>query len=403
MASYGRFSVNRQHLINGVRERLKRYPPPHQNHYGVVPNPPPETSVALGSAQTAHRTALEAIGRADALAKSYPQHFLLSRVLVRQEAVTSSAIEGTYSTLDQLLEDEATFDPFDPDGEVCRTATKQVKNYAEALEGALAAVERNRYDALSVGLIRDLQCQVVKDDPAYKHTPGEVRGPSHVVWIGGSGHIARSIYNPCPPEDVHNCLAAHIEYLRCDGLQAVHQSIITRMALAHAHFEAIHPFPDGNGRVGRLLLPLLLAADGHAPLYITPHLAVDRSAYMDGLKVAQQRLEYAPLIQALSLAISAAVYRAERAHEQLQALSADWIKRAKWRKNSAARRTLEMVSSFPVMTAKRLSATLGVTLKSANDGIKQLTSASILRERTGFKRNRVFVAHEVLEIFNAPL
>jgi Fic family protein len=395
--------VNRQHLINGVRERLKRYPAPYDSHYGVVPLAPPENSVPLGSAQSAHRTAIEAIGRADALARAYPHHFLLSRVLVRQEAVTSSAIEGTYSTLDQLLEDEATFDPLDPDGEVRRTATKQVKNYAEALEGALASVERNRYDALSVGLIRDLQRQVVKDDPDYKHTPGDVRGPAHVVWIGGSGHIARSIYNPCPPGEVHACLTEHIAYLRCDGLQAVHQSMITRMALAHAHFEAIHPFPDGNGRVGRLLLPLMLAADGHAPLYITPHLAADRAAYMDGLKAAQQRLDYAPLIQVLSAAITAAVDRAETAHESLLALSSDWITRAKWRKNSAARRTLDMLSSFPVMTAKRLSASLSVTLKSANDGIKQLENAGIVRERTGFKRNRVFVAHEVLDIFNAPL
>lgn len=395
--------MNRQHLANGVRERLKRYPAPHDSHYGVVPVAPSETSIALGTAQAAHRSAVEAIGRADALAKSYPHHFLLSRVLVRQEAVTSSAIEGTYSTLDQLLEDEATFDPLDPEGDVRRVATKQVKNYAEALEGALSAVERNRYDALSVGLIRDLQRQVVKDDPDYKHTPGEVRGGGHVVWIGGSGHISRSIYNPCPPDDVPACLADHIAYLRCDGLQAVHQSMITRMALAHAHFEAIHPFPDGNGRVGRLLLPLMLAADGHAPLYITPHLAADRAAYMDGLKSAQQRLEYAPLIQVLSAATTAAVDRAERAHEQLIALSVDWAQRARWRRNSAARRTLDMLSSFPVLTAKRLSVSLGVTLKSANDGIKQLTGAGILRERTGFKRNRVFVAHEILQIFNAPL
>ena len=124
---------------------------------------------------------------------------------------------------------------------------------------------------------------------------------------------------------------------------------------------------------------------------------------MDGLKAAQQRLEYAPLVQALSSAITASVHRAEDAHEQLLALAMDWAARAKWRRNSAARRTLDLLSSFPVTTAKRLAATLGVTLKSANDGIKQLEQAGILRERTGFKRNRVFVAHEVLEIFNAPL
>ena len=90
--------MNRAHLAPAIRDKLERYPKPWDSHYGVVPLPPTEEAVDLGSARAALDSALASIGRADALAKSYPDHFLLSRVLVRQEAVTSSAIEGTYST-----------------------------------------------------------------------------------------------------------------------------------------------------------------------------------------------------------------------------------------------------------------------------------------------------------------
>lgn len=166
--------MNRNHLTHLVREQLKRYPKPWDNHYGVVPLPPTEEPVTLGAARAALDSAIASIGRADALAKTYPNHFLLSRVLVRQEAVTSSAIEGTYSTLDHLLEMEESDDEEDAEG-------RQVRSYAWALERALGQIERNRYDGFSVGLIRDLQREVVKDDPDYRNEPGRIR--DHVVWI----------------------------------------------------------------------------------------------------------------------------------------------------------------------------------------------------------------------------
>src|SRR5205085_1266565 len=114
----------------------------------------------------------------------YPNHFFLSRILVRQEAVASSAIEGTYSTLDHLLEVE------EEDPALQRQAdaeAKQVQSYALKLERALDDVERNRHDAFSTGMIRDLQRAVVKDDPDYKLEPGKFRPPGSVVCIG-AGH-----------------------------------------------------------------------------------------------------------------------------------------------------------------------------------------------------------------------
>ena len=382
--------MNRNHLTNGVRERLKRYPKPWDSHYGVVPLPPTEEPVTLGAARAALEAAIASIGRADALRKTYPNHFLLSRVLVRQEAVTSSAIEGTHSTLDHLLEMEESEDEADADG-------RQVRSYAWALERAISQIERNRHDGFSVGLIRDLQREVVKDDPDYRYEPGKIR--DHVVWIGGT-HIARSIYNPTPPADISTCLAQHIDYLRCTGLQQVSQSFVARMAVAHAHFEAIHPFPNGNGRTGRLLLPLMMAAEGHTPLYLAPFISVNRPAYMDGLRAAQQRLEYAPLVEVLSRAIVATVDMAEAAHSDLFHLYVDWTNRHAWRKNSTARRALDLLVGFPVVTIRRLASELSVSAQAASVAAHQLVEAKVLTEKTGYRRNRVFVASEVLRVYN---
>jgi Fic family protein len=398
------FWMNRQHLTQAVRDRLKRYPKPYESHYGVVPLRPYEDPIRLdGSPRQGLVSAIECIGRADALARSYESHFLLSRVLVRQEAITSSAIEGTYSTLDHLLEfeesEKSEFEGWDLNETADETPeVRQVRSYALVLERQLDQIQRNRLDGFSVGLIRDLQREVVKDDPDFKDEPGEIR--ECVVWIGGPGDISRSTYNPCPPSDIRVCLEDQIGYLQCKGLQHANQSIVARMAIAHSHFEAIHPFRDGNGRTGRLLLPLMLAADGHTPLYLAPYLARNRHSYMEGLAAAQQRLEYAPLIGVLANAIIATVEMAETAHRDLFALFVNWNNRRKWRKNSAAKLALDLLPGFPVVTTKTLASKLKVSPQAANTAAQQLIEAGILTEKTGAKRNRVFVASEVLEIFN---
>lgn len=391
--------MDAQHLAPELRKQLVRLPAPFDAHFGIIPLPPKEDAVELGAARAVHATALESIGKADGLAKAYPDHFFLSRILVRQEAVASSAIEGTYSTLDHLLEVEEA-DPTDQ--KRADASARQVGSYAAALERALGDVERNRHDAFSVGLIRDLQREVVKDDPDYKIEPGMLRPPGHIVHIGGGPDIARSIYNPTPPENIDQCLNDQISYLRCAGLQKANQSVITRMAISHAHFEAIHPFPNGNGRTGRLLLPLMLAADGHTPLYLAPYIAANRPAYMDALRAAQQRLQFVPLIEVLSRATIHAVDTVEATHGDLFAVFALWSSRRKWRKNSAAKRALDLLTGYPVITPARLAAQLAISVQAGHAAIKQLVKVDILTERTGFKRNRVFVAREVLRIYNRP-
>jgi Fic family protein len=260
--------MNRNHLIPPLRERLRRFPPPLENYFGVVPFPPTEEAIAVGDAASDHYAATEALGRADALSREFPNHFLLSRVLVRKEAVASSDIEGTHSTLDALLEVEET------DEEEASEADILVRDYAIALEAAITDVESNGYNAFTIHTVEKLHRALMRNDKDFlrRHgEPGEFRRKQ--VRIGGNG-FNDSIYNPPPHTEVLASMAGQISYLRSDGMQQLHQSIITQMAVAHAHFEAINPFPDGNGRVGRLLLPLMLCASGHVPLYLAPYFCI---------------------------------------------------------------------------------------------------------------------------------
>lgn len=387
--------MKRADLIPAVRRTLQRLPAPHDSHYGVVPTAPMEGAVIITDVQAIHSRALEALGRADAMASS--NHFLMSRVLVRQEAVASSDIEGTHSTLDALLQVEETDAEAHADDD---TAAWMVRDYAVALEWALGEVRERGHDAFDVEMLETLHGSLMRADREFLdkgHKPGFIRG--HVVWMGGSGDIARSTLNPPPPARVSECLSDDVGYLRCEGAQVLHQSIITRMAIAHAHFLAVHPFPDGNGRVARLMLPLMMAADERVPLYLSPYISDHRPGYVEALKAAQQRLDPLPLIAHLSEAIVDSVDAAESTISKLAELDHDWDARRRWRKGSAALRLRHMLASHPIMTAQTATRLLGVTPAQARNALRDLEKVGIVQEQTGYRRNRIFRAGEVLAIF----
>lgn len=379
--------------MHAVRERLVRYPQPHESHYGVMPLAPPEDAVPIQPVQFAHDRALTMLGRAQALAKQVPDPYVISRTLSRREAVDSSAIEGTNSTLNELL----TVEEHDDEAQ---GAAGQVRDYALTLDLLLPRAAREGSDIFTIELIQELHREAMRHDPDYDAVPGEFK--TVVNWIGRTGHIATSTYNPAPPDEVIPCLQQTAAYMRCEGMQALTQSLITRMAIAHAHFEAIHPYSDGNGRVGRLLLPMMMAAEGHVPLYLAPYIAANRAGYYDGLKAAQQRLEWAPLVGYLSDAVSGTVEELFATRAALEALASEWRERRKFRAGSASLRALDLLIDYPVITLKRLADKLDVSRPQALTAINQLVDANILIERTGHRRNRVFAAEAMLAIVNRP-
>jgi len=384
--------MNRNELAPAVRKRLRRLPAPQEAHYGVLPLSPTEAAIDIGSARASHHRAMEMLGRIDAIAAELHDPYVISRTLSRREAVSSSSIEGTNSTLDELLSIEE-------EDEGARDEARQVRDYAVTLDRFLPRAAETGPDIFTVGLICELHAEAMRSDPDYPDAPGEIR--TIVNWIGGM-NIATSTYNPPPPADVPDCLGDTARYMRIEGMQAMTQSLITRIALAHAHFEAVHPFRDGNGRVGRLLIPMMMAADGRAPLYISPYIEANKAAYYAGLKAAQQRLEWAPLIGFLSDAITGSVEELVATRGALKALREDWRLRRRFRTNSAALRMLDILPDYPVTTASRMAGRLGLSMPATLTGISQLVDAGILRERTGYRRNRIFSAPEVLRLLNRP-
>lgn len=341
-----------------------------------------------------HIRAIEALGRLRTLAEQLDDPYVVSRLLARREAVSSSSIEGTNSTLDELLTLE------EGANDEQRDATRQVRDYALILDRLVPEAMRQGPAIFEEALIRNLHREAMRSDPDYQDIPGEWR--TRVVWIGGARNIAYSTYNPAPPMRIEACLGDTLSYLRADGMQVMTQSLIARMAIAHAHFEAVHPFRDGNGRVGRLLLPLMMAAEGHPPLFLSPYIEAHKNAYHDGLKAAQQQLDWARIIGFMANAIVGTVDELMATRQALSNLEREWLTRRRFRKNSTAEFALTMLTNYPVVTSRRLGERLGVSARAAITAIDQLVDAQILHERTGYSRNRVFAASEVLTILNRP-
>jgi Fic family protein len=385
--------VDRSGLCHQVRGALKRLPPPFSNHYGVVPLPPPTSSPSITPVLREIQAASAALARLETLTSELGDPWLVSRILMRREAVSSSAIEGTNSTLDELLAVEETGDTQGQE------AARQVKDYALCLDAALPQAISLGPAVFTSGLISELHRSVMKSETAYAGTPGKPR--ARVVWIGGRD-IAYSTYNPTPPEDIGRCLADSIAYMRGDADETLAPHVITRMAVAHAHFEAVHPFNDGNGRVGRLLLPLLMAAQGHAPLFLSPYIEANRSAYYAALAAAQQRLLWHEMIGFVSDAVTGSVAELLATRRALQDLRSIWLSRRKFRSGSAALRALDALPHYPVATTGRLASLLDVSTAQAGQAIQQLMEVGILRERTGYRRNRLFAATEALSVINRP-
>ncbi len=386
--------MKREDLCPAVRAQLRRLPPPFEAHYGVVPLPPPREMISIDPVVPALAAASMALGRVEALSQELGGRWLISRILPRREAVSSSSIEGTNSTLDQLLSAEET------ENENVTNDARQVRDYALTLDELLPQAQQQGGAIFVSDLVQDLHRAVMRGDAGYQDTPGDFR--QRVVWIGGSGDIAYSTYNPAPPENIAPCLGETMAYMRGDDVNLMTQSLITRMAVAHAHFEAVHPFRDGNGRVGRLLLPLMMAAEGHIPLYLSPYIAAHRDVYYEALKMAQQRLAWHHLIGFLAAAITGTVDEMLVTRQALQGLAQLWVKRRAFRRGSAALKALAVLQDYPVLTIKRLTHLADVSFPAATTAIGQLIDANILTERTGYARNRVFVATEILQILNRP-
>ena len=369
----------------------------------VPPAPPRDVPAGLSVARIAEANAT--LVRRPSPERADDRDRLVAYLSARREAVASSRMEGTWTTIDSVLS------PGDAmDDREARSERMSVRAYAVALEEATEEV----WEAGLAALTRDLVCRmherVMSRDPSFRGIAGRIRQPGtagDIVQIGGFPRKEAAIFNPPLPEYVGLCLDDVMAWLRDEELvelgdAGMGMALPVRMAVGHSHFEAVHPFSDGNGRVGRMLWPLQMLAAGHLPLYISGYIEENTAAYSRALQAAQKQLDYSGIVAFVCEAVIASSADEDATRTAITFLPEIWRQRGRFRRKSSPDRALGVLMRLPIITARQLSKELGVSFQAASTALKSLETAGIVRERTGYGRNRVFAAEEVVALLSRP-
>jgi Fic family protein len=305
--------------------------------------------------------------------------------------VLSSRIEGTQATLGELLAAEA--------GAAVKRSPedlREVGNYVVALE---YGVERLRKLPLSLRLVRELHEHLMRGVRGDAATPGSFRRSQN--WIGPAGcTLTEASFVPPPPEHLMDCLGALEKFLHDDTLPP-----LVHAALSHSQFEAIHPFLDGNGRVGRLLITLLLVAKGVLPsplLYLSAWFEATRPEYYARLSAVTERGEWE---EWLGYFLAGAAGQAEDALGRIQRvdeLLSHWRGQLAKTPSRMPEKAVELFAENPFWTVNKLGERLGVAFTTAQRAIDRLESAGIVALASEGKRNRVYCAGALLAILEEP-
>ncbi len=381
-----RREVTGQYEVTHCREEQVR---------AFVPNPlPPKPPLALGgSLLLALDSASLALGRLDSITILLPNPALFLYFYIRKEAVLSSQIEGTQSSLSDLLLFEMEEAPGVPLGDVV-----EVSNYVMALQHGLRRL-RGKDFPLSNRLLREIHSVLLARGRGSDKTPGEFRTSQN--WIGGT-RPGNANYVPPPHTAVQDCMAALERFLhaRDDSLP-----ILIRAALAHVQFETIHPFQDGNGRVGRLLITLLLCEAGMLKeplLYLSLYLRQHREEYYDLLQQVRLTGDWeawiAFFLEGVRETAESAVTTARQLVEMFASDRAT-IEQGNNRVNSTLR-VHEALKDRMILSISEASERTGVAFPTASKAIEQMVKLGIVREITGRRRNRLFAYDRYLAILN---
>lgn len=353
---------------------------------------PPRPALVLdGPLQQMLESAGLALGRLDGVATLLPDEALFLYAYVRKEAVLSSQIEGTQSSLSDLLLfelDEAPGVPLDD--------VREVSNYVAALEHGLRRLRENF--PLSNRLIREIHGVLLSGGRGSNKTPGEFRLSQN--WIGGT-RPGNALFVPPPHTAVPDCMTSFENFLHAetDGLPS-----LLRAGLAHVQFETIHPFLDGNGRVGRLLITLLLCHAGvlHQPLlYLSLYFKQHRSTYYDLLNHVRHTGDWEAwlifYLEGVKLTAEGAFSTAQRLSRMFQD-DRDRIEAAGGRRTGSALRVHNALKAQPILSLPVVCRATKLSFQTAASAMELLTQHGIAREITGKRRDRLFVYEQYLSV-----
>lgn len=335
-----------------------------------------------------------ALGQLAATGRSLPNPHLLIRPFMRREAVLSSRIEGTQASVSDLVLFE-----IHPAQERQTPDVREVSNYVRALEYGLDRVHRL---PLSLRLMRELHSSLMEGVRGGDRFPGEFRREQ--VWIGPPGcSLAEATHVPPPPnDDMHQALYALERFLHTPS----DLPPIARLALVHYQFEAIHPFSDGNGRIGRLLITLMLCLDGILPqplLYLSAYFDRHRQDYYDHLRDVSRRGDWTGWIRFFAQGVAEEAMDAVDRAQRLAHLRAQYIQRVRTPRTSAlVTRLIEELFARPAISIDMVAQWLDLTPASAQKHVDRLMREGILEEVTGRRRNRIFLAREIIQAVQEP-
>lgn len=328
-----------------------------------------------------------ALSELSGLGRHLPNPHLLIASYVRREAVLSSRIEGTTTSLAELLLEEvaAGATPRDPHD------VREVRNYVAALE---YGVTRLRTLPLSLRLVRDLHARLMKGVRGDHATPGEFRRSQN--WIGAVGSaLETAVYVPPPPEHLMATLGAWESFLH--GRDRVPD--LVQCALMHEQFEAIHPFLDGNGRVGRLMITLFLIERGRLPqplLYLSAYLERHRREYYDWLQAVRTDGDWVGWLRFFLIGVEETAREAIGQAGRLMDLRERW--RERLRDYPKVVQLIDALLVNPYMSVARAQRILKVSNPTARQVVARLERAGMLTEITGREWGRLYLARPILKV-----
>ena len=371
--------------------RAGRYISQPSGYRAYYPAPlPPSPPVAIaGELLRVLSDADRALARLDAVSTFLPNPELFVATYVRHEAVLSSQIEGTQSTLEDVLAYEA-----DATHNRAPKDVKEVVNYVRAMDHGLRRLPEL---PLSLRLLREIHKELMHNVRGAERTPGEFRTSQN--WIGPPGStLTNAAYVPPPAHELMNFLGAFEKFLH---ERKGDTPLLIQCGLAHAQFETIHPFLDGNGRVGRLLITLMLCeakALARPLLYLSHYLKANRSEYYERLTAIRERGDWEGWLRFFLRGVANVSLQASETARNIMALREQ--QRAQYAVNANALKLIDALFEKPFVTVTQCSEILGVAYLTANKLVAQFEKSGLLVEVTGGDRNRVFRFQAFLALFS---
>ncbi len=357
-----------------------------------APLPPSPAVVWTPDLRSRFDEALLALGRLDGVTQALPETSLFLYTYVRKEALLSSMIEGTQSSLSDLLLFELDQVPGVPLDDVT-----QVSNYVAALQHGLKRLCGGF--PLSLRLVKEIHAMLLSKGRGSDQTPGEFRRTQN--WIGGT-RPGNAVFVPPPASELPDCLAK-LELFLHD--QPEPTPVLLKAALAHVQFETIHPFLDGNGRLGRLLITLLLCEGKvlrQPMLYLSLYFKMHRQAYYEALNNVRLAGDWEAWLDFFAEAVIVTAAQAVDAARQLLDIAAEDRQRIGRLRRAAASSLVvhEALLEHPVATSGWLVNKTGLSAPTVNKSLALLVREGVIRELTGRRRGRVFIYQRCLDILN---